>query len=256
VTYSFGDDERARLQAVEDLLDDGSIRMLQRLGVAPGWHCLEVGAGGGSIATWLAEAVTPGGHVVATDLTTQHLSTRTNAVLEVRQHNIVTDPLEADRFHLIHARLVLEHIPERDQVLPKLVRALRPGGWLVVEDVDYISGVPISPFGAREHEHTQSVRLQLFQELGVNHTWGRCVPAKLRQVGLTEVGNEGRVWIMEGGSAGARWFKLSLAHLRPRLLQSGKLTDDEIARMLQLFDDPRWSAFSPIILAAWGRRPT
>ena len=56
------------------------------------------------------------------------------------------------------------------------------------------------------------------------------------------------------GSAGARWFRLSMAHLRPRLVGPGLLDEAEVDRMLELFDDPSWSAYSPIILAAWGQR--
>ena len=59
---------------------------------------------------------------------------------------------------------------------------------------------------------------------------------------------------MQGGSPGARWFRLSLDHLRPRLVGVGMLTDDEVDRMLELFEDPNWAAMSPIIMAAWGRR--
>jgi hypothetical protein len=102
---------------------------------------------------------------------------------------------------------------ERDDVLQKLVRALRPGGWLVIEDTDYVSGVPISDHGAKLHEHTQAVRLQAFASAGVEHTLGRQLPARLRALGLGDVDNEGRVWVMEGGSPGARWFRLSLDHL-------------------------------------------
>jgi SAM-dependent methyltransferase len=255
MNYLFVDDQRARLKAAEDLMDEGSIRVLDRLRPAPGWHCLEVGAGGGSIARWLAERVAPGGHVVATDINTRDLNTNGLSGLEVRQHDVVHDALDETAFDLIHARLVLEHLPQRDQVLQKLVRALRPGGWLVVEDVDYVSAIPISELGAREHEHTQSVRLQAFSASGVDHSLGRQLPARLRALGLKDVGNEGRVWVMEGGSPGARWFKISLAHLRPRLVAPGMLTDDEVDRMLELFDDPNWSAFSPVIVAAWGMKP-
>jgi SAM-dependent methyltransferase len=188
----------------------------------------------------LAERVAPLGHVVATDINTRDLKTSGHATLEVRQHDIVADPIEEAAFDLVHARLVLEHLRERDQVLDKLARALRPGGWLVVEDVDYVSAIPISDAGAREHQHTQSVRLQAFSASGVDHSLGRHLPARLR--------------IMEGGSPGARWFRLSLAHLRSRLVGPGMLTDAEVDRMLELFDDPNWSAFSPIIMAAWARR--
>jgi 2-polyprenyl-3-methyl-5-hydroxy-6-metoxy-1,4-benzoquinol methylase len=254
VSYSFASDERARLEAVEDLLDDGTERVLERLGIAAGWHCLEVGAGGGSIARWLADRVGPGGKVVATDLNIGNLGAEPGSVVEVRQHDVVRDALDEGAFDLVHTRLVLEHLPSREEVLRKLVRALKPGGWLVVEDVDYVSGVPISEHGAREHSHSQEVRLRLFSELGADPLWGRWLPARLREASLSNVGNEGRVWVMEGGSPGARWFKLSLAHLRPRLVGPGKLTEEEVTRMLELFDDPSWSAFSPIIVAAWGQR--
>jgi SAM-dependent methyltransferase len=254
MSYLFVDDQRARLQAAEDLLDEGTVRLLKRLGTRPGWRCLELGAGGGSIARWLAEHVHPGGHVVATDINLRDLNTDGASGLEVREHDIVREPVEEDAFDLIHARLLLEHLPERDLVLEKLARALRPGGWLMVEDVDYISAIPISALGAREHEHTQSTRLRAFSASGVDHELGRRLPARLRALGLADVGNEGRVWVMEGGSAGARWFRLSLAHLRPRLVGPGMLSDAEVDRMLELFDDPNWSAYSPVILAAWGRR--
>jgi SAM-dependent methyltransferase len=254
VNYLFVDDQRARLEAAEDLMDDGTIRVLERLGIRPGWRCLEIGAGGGSIARWLAERVAPLGHVVATDINTRDLKTNGHATLEVRPHDIVGDSIEEAAFDLVHARLLLEHLRERDQVLEKLARALRPGGWLVIEDVDYVSAIPISDLGAREHEHTQSVRLQAFSASGVDHSLGRHLPARLRALGLHDVGNEGRVWVMEGGSPGARWFRLSLAHLRSRLVGPGMLTDAEVDRMLELFDDPKWSAFSPIIMAAWARR--
>jgi len=61
--------------------------------VGPGWHCLEVGGGGGSIASWLANRVLPDGRAVATDLDTRFLETLSIPNLEVRRHDIVTDPL-------------------------------------------------------------------------------------------------------------------------------------------------------------------
>ena len=252
--YLFEADARARLRAAEELLDDGTTRILERLGVGPGWTCLEVGAGGGSIARWLADQVGETGRVLATDLETRHLADLDLPNVEVRQHDVVRDALPSAEFDLIHARLLLEHLPERDAVMPKLVEALRPGGRLVIEDVDYVSGIPVSDLGAPQHARSQSIRLQEFARQGVDHNLGRQLPARLRAAGLTDVGNEGRVWLMEGGSPGARWFKLSMQHLRSRLVGAGKLSDDEVDRMLALFDDPDWSALSPIIMAAWGHR--
>jgi len=245
---------RARLDAIEAFLDPGTIHLLDRLGIAPGWHCLELGAGGGSIADDLARRVGPTGHVVATDLDTRHLAAHVSAAnIEVRRHDIVNEKLGAREFDLIHARLVLEHIPERDAVLAKLVDALRPGGWLLLESVDYVSAIPVSDLGAAEHARSQSVRLREFEAAGIKFDYGRHLPRLMRAAGLHEIGNEGRVCVMEGGSPGARWFELSMEQLRPRLVGPGKLTDAEIDRMLELFADPDWAALSPIILGCWGR---
>jgi SAM-dependent methyltransferase len=246
----------ASLDAIEAFLDPGTIRALRGLEVAPGWRCLELGAGGGSIAAWLSQQVGPAGKVVATDLDIRHLTERVSASnLEARRHDIVADPLGEAEFDLVHARLVLQHIPERALVLQKLVRSLRSGGWLLLEEVDYVSGVPVSERGAREHIHSQSVRLRQFEAAGLPADYGRHLPRLLREVGLVEVGNEGRVFVMEGGSPGARWFQLSMEQLRSRLVGPGKLTEAEIDRMLALFADPDWAALSPIIFACWGRRP-
>lgn len=62
--------EPERLRALENACDPQTTAVLNRLGVGPGWRCLEVGAGAGSIAAWLADTVTPGGAVHAVDLDT------------------------------------------------------------------------------------------------------------------------------------------------------------------------------------------
>jgi SAM-dependent methyltransferase len=254
-TYVFGKPwhgERARLTAAEELLDPGTVALLERLSVAPGARCLEVGAGGGSIAAWLSDRVGPLGHVVATDINTEFLERLGRRNLEVRRHDVVNDALEEGAFDLVHARLVLEHLPGRDAALAKLVRALAPGGTILVEALDYVCGIPITEYGGAEHERTQSVRLREFSKVGLDPFFGRRLPALLRSNGVVEVGNEGRTWVMEGGSAGARWFKLSMEHARARLVGSAKLDDAEIDRMLALFDDPAWAAMSPLVVAAWG----
>jgi SAM-dependent methyltransferase len=245
---------RARLDAVEDFLDPGTIALLERRGVGAGWTCLEAGAGGGSIAEWLASRVGTNGRVLATDLDTRHLIEITRlANVEVRRHDIVADVLPEAAFDLVHARLVLEHLRARNAVLHRLARALKPGGWLLIESVDYASAIAVSELGAPEHMRSQAARLSAFETSGVDVNYGRRLPRAFREAGLVEVGNEGRVYVMEGGSPGARWFELSMRQLRKRLVSEGGISDAEIDRVLGLFADPDWAAFSPIIMACWGR---
>ena len=244
---------RERLAAAEQLLDPGTFRNLELLGVGEGWQCLEVGAGGGSVARWLCNKVGGNGRVTATDIDTRFLDAAGEQNLEAVEHDLCRDELPAGAYNLVHARLVLEHLPERNAVLGKLANALKPGGWLLVEAVDYVSGVPISRLGARLHRRTQAARLRMMRGAGLNPEYGRTLPRELRANGLTQVGAEGRAWIMEGGSAGARWFRLSMAQLRQRLVQEGGVDDAEVEQMLEMFENPDFAAWTPVILAAWGQ---
>ena len=100
--------ERERLAAIEAACDPITIECLEKIGVADGWHCLEVGGGGGSMAEWLCGAVGPSGRVVATDLQTKFLEAIDAPNLEVRRHDITGEDLEPDTFDLVMARKVLE----------------------------------------------------------------------------------------------------------------------------------------------------
>src|SRR5262245_18346844 len=104
----------ARLSALATMLDTGTIRHLTQLGISDDWSCLEVGAGAGSIASWMCERVGRGGHVVATDIDTRFLTTLRRSNLEVRRHDVAADALPERQFDLVHARLVLVHLPKRE----------------------------------------------------------------------------------------------------------------------------------------------
>jgi ubiquinone/menaquinone biosynthesis C-methylase UbiE len=139
-TYAFRNAREAqdeRLRALEAALDPGTITELEAVGVGPGWRCLEVGAGGGSIAAWLSDRVAPEGSVLATDLDTSVLQRLSRPNLEVRPHDVLRDELPEAEFDLIHLRLVLAWLPEPQRALQRLVGALKPGGWLVAEEMDF-----------------------------------------------------------------------------------------------------------------------
>ncbi|GAA2767983.1 hypothetical protein GCM10010103_70250 [Streptomyces paradoxus] len=52
------------------------------------------------------------------------------------RHDVGRDAPPAGPFDLVHARLLLVYVAERDAALRTMVQALRPGVWLVVEDGD------------------------------------------------------------------------------------------------------------------------
>lgn len=257
-TYIFDNawqQERQRLASLEAVYDPGTFRVLAGRGVGEGWHCLEIGGGGGSVARWLSERVGMSGSVLATDLDTRFLDAIGAANVEVRRHDITVDPLPIGAFDLIHMRMVLQHLPERPAVLRRLVAALRPGGWLVSEDMDFASAVAdpaIGPAGVDLFRRMMDGSIRAGG--GMDLEFGRKVARHLAEAGLSDAGAEGRVAMWHGGSAGATAWRLSVEQMRPRFIASGLMTDWEIDQGLQLLQDSDFGAMSPIMMAAWGRR--
>jgi 2-polyprenyl-3-methyl-5-hydroxy-6-metoxy-1,4-benzoquinol methylase len=99
---------------------------------------------------------------VATDIETHRRDSATH--LEVRHHTVGDGMPDARGYDLIHARFVLDHLPQQASVLSKLAAALRPAGHLVIEDHDRCTGSDEAP--------------------------GQHLPHLLRDVGLTEVTSE------------------------------------------------------------------
>jgi SAM-dependent methyltransferase len=249
--------ERARLAVLEEIFDPGTIRHLDALGVGPGWRCLEVGAGAGSVARWLCQRVGPDGRVVATDLKTGFLEPLTDEFecLEVLCHDVVADDLDGDAFDLIHARLLLEHLPERDLTLKRLVAALAPGGVLLLEDFDWSSMVPRPGPGAEVFERVCAALLELMEANGYTPWFGRRLPGLLADAGLERLGAEGRTLIGLPGTATAVWFPLNFESVRDGLVGRGAVTEAELDEMVALCSTPGFSWQYPLLVAAWGWRP-
>ena len=144
--------ERERLALLTQFADPITARRLTDLGVGPGWRCLDVGAGSGTVARWLAGRVGAEGRVVATDMSPRFLGGHGLPNLEVRRHNILEDDLEAAHYDLVHCRALLMHLPDPIGALRRLVDAVRPGGWLLVEEADG------SSFGAADAGHAHAAR--------------------------------------------------------------------------------------------------
>src|SRR5947209_6431180 len=116
--------ERERLGSLTRLYDATTLRLAEQPGLTGGWRCADLGPGTGSVAPLLAGSVGAAGHVLAVDTDTRFLEPLADATLGVRKQDITVEPLPAGGFDLVHARLLLEHLPARDDVLPALAGAL------------------------------------------------------------------------------------------------------------------------------------
>jgi SAM-dependent methyltransferase len=250
------DQTRERFTALPRLFDPGTFRHLEALGVSAGWHCLEVGAGGGSVARWLAERVGPAGSVLATDIDTRFLEPLAGPILEVQRHDITADPLREAAFDLVHTRLVLAHLPEREAVLGRLVRALKPGGWLLLEEFDSL--YQLTDAGQNPVEgwpRAYLAMLRLMTERGVDLRLGRLLPGRLRAHGLVDVDGEARAFLVQPGGPWIDLLRANVEQLREPMRAAEGWSAEAFERELAALDAPDHINPSPLLWAVWGRRP-
>jgi SAM-dependent methyltransferase len=245
--------ERQRLRLLEQMLDPGTIHILEQRGMRPWWHCLELGAGCGSIARWLTSRC-PEGHVVATDIGTTFLAELSAPNLEVLRHDVVAEDFPPGLFDLIHTRWLLANLPEREEVLSKIARWLAPGGWLVTEEVDFFLA-DSSPQPALRRLIAAFEQL-LASSHGADFRWPRRrLPAALSEVGLVELGMSVSARHIGDGSPDDAFHRLSMAQIRPGLVGGGLLSEAEYTAGMDPLDDPAVIDTVFANIAAWGRRP-
>ncbi|HEY5031839.1 MAG TPA: methyltransferase domain-containing protein [Actinomycetes bacterium] len=249
-----------RFDALSSIFDPWTFRHLDDLGIQPGWRCWEVGAGGPSVPAWLGGRVGPSGRVLATDIDLSWLAPSGDPrelPYEVRVHDVGHDAAPAEAFDLVHARLVLVHLPDRDRALETMVGCLKPGGWLLVEDADPALQPLVCP-DETGPEQALANRIKtgfrdLLAERGVDLAYGRTLPRHLRAAGL--VGVEAEAYFPVTSPACNALEAATVEQLRTRLVAAGLATDEEIDRHLASVFAGRLDLATSPLVSAWGQRP-
>ncbi|GHF52282.1 hypothetical protein GCM10010218_37150 [Streptomyces mashuensis] len=243
-----GHQERTRLGAIQQSADAWTTSLLQGLPMRPSWHCLELGAGAGSVAYWLADRC-PDGQVTAVDIDTRHLDPGRAPHLVVEEADITHPGYRPGTFDLVHARYVLCHLPERDEVLARAAEWLAPGGWLVVEE-PYQLPAETSPFPLVQR--LMAAYERRYGAHGTDLTWARSLPALLARSGLEDVRFSGRLSCM-GGFGNDRWRPL-IDHAGPALVADGLLDEADLTGFHALLADPAFVDIPQVTISVWGRR--
>jgi ubiquinone/menaquinone biosynthesis C-methylase UbiE len=239
------------------LLDEFTTRRISDLMDLRGKRCLEVGAGGGSIALWLADQVGPEGSVLATDL--QPLQIPSHDRLTVLRHDLVKEPAPEGEFDLIHSRLVLNHLPERREILHRLVGRLAPGGIYLEEEwdatrTDVVVAAPTPEAAELYRLYQETIGPKILAKAGTDRSFARKVHAVLLEEGLVNVDTyvSARNWT--GGSDSAELVLSSLVQLRQQFLDHG-ITEAQLAEMKAVMEDPRLVVNGHLLFSTSGQRP-
>jgi SAM-dependent methyltransferase len=232
------DPELTRLKLIEQFNDPSTFRHLDAIGVAEGWRCLEVGAGAGSVARWLSQRVGPAGNVVAADLDVRFLGDISAQNVEVRRCDITQDPIEPSSYDLVHARNLLMHLRDPVAVLRRLTAALKPGGWLMTEDVDngaVEAADPAHPFAA---------------------AFDLCAQVHMEQLDLIDVANEAVALVGPGDSPMSQLMIQSFRPMDDAMVANGVVGKSDASDAQRAFEDPSFLYRGGLIVAAWGRKPS
>lgn len=183
-------------------------RHLASLALQGGERVLELGAGTGLFAHELCRAVGERGRVVAVERDERQLARArevcAGSAVELRAGDVSDLPLaprEWGAFDLVHARFLLEHVPDPLAVVTAMVRAARPGGRIVLADDDH-DVLRLHP-AAPHVERLWRAYLETYTRAGNDPFVGRRLVELLAAAGAKPRRND---WIFFGSCAGAPDF--------------------------------------------------
>jgi ubiquinone/menaquinone biosynthesis C-methylase UbiE len=216
-TYIHGtdDDEQRRLSLMNDVLLNSS--MLREMNLRGDEHILDLGSGLGQFTRMMARAV-PRGHVVGIEYSDEQLSVAKRLAANDGESTLA-DLRSGDALHLelgdewgtfdvAHTRFLLEHVPDPLRAVKSMVRAVRPGGRIVLADDDH--GVlrlwPEPPGWTSLWDAYRSA----YDRIGNDPHVGRRLVQLLHEAGAQPVRNS---WVFFGGCAGMETFPVAAANM-------------------------------------------
>lgn len=257
-----GKEGRERLRVLARAMHPSTAALLDRLVLPAGATCLDAGCGGGDVTLELARRVGPAGSVLGVDIdpTVLRLATREARekgldnvafrVLDVRSQHVGTS------FDLVYARFLLSHLAHADAAVSALLGHVRPGGLLVVEDIDF-SGSFTWPESDAFHRYAELYG-RVVRGRGGDPDLGRRLPLLVADHGLEDVvvhvaqpvGLEGDVKLIN---------PLTLVNIADAVLRDGLASRGEIDALVEelyrFAADPRTLVALPRVVQVRGRRP-
>lgn len=249
--------ESERLRKLEALFDPRTQAFIKKIGLRKGHSILEAGAGRGGLLPWLWETVGEQGHVTAIDLKTRFIDHLQQANLEVLEGDLIDIDLGKEKFDLIHERYVLTHIADYRSVLRKMMAALKPGGWLLLEDADFSAArLPTAtPQLGKAFKATIQARNLLFGKKHIDFAFGRRLGKLLDHFGFMNIQEETYAPLDRGGNGTAEIMRLSTLQLWDQYLETEAASEEDLQTFVNLAGDPNQAAVYYSTVSAWGQKP-
>ncbi len=256
--------EQERLQQQAEQLAHESNWLFDQIPIAGGARVVEIGCGPHGCLDLLSERVGPTGSVVGVErsaeavaLARKLVSQRNLGNVEVLEGDARSTGLPRASFDVATSRLVLVNVPQPEQIVAEAAALVRPGGWVVFHEADYVSHVCDPPSAA------WSALVELLQTYsaknGIDPLIGRKLPRLLREAGLIDVRVNPLVHVYPPGH-GRRSILFDFSeNLSERLVAEKLVSDSELtglkADLSRHLADPTTLVVSHLYFQAWGRKP-
>jgi len=255
VITDYDDAERARLSDLAKHVDPYTFYHLDRIGIAPDWICLEVGAGLGTVSLWLADRLTAGGEVVCTDLQTTFIDEIDHPRIRAEKLDILDEPAYENRFDLVVQRAIHHHVPDREAACRHLVKMVKPGGHILSIEPD------IHPAFSDEHpvwRRTWEAVTQWGERKDIDYFTGRRLPGQLADMGLEVLSVHGETALLRGGAApspAVDLYRATLEIVVPEAMRKGFLSKADGEEVMDLLDRPDIWLMAFCFFATHARKP-
>ncbi len=256
-----GEPGAERLHVLARAIRPGTLEALRRAGLGAGMSVLDVGCGPGDVTLEIARVVGSSGRVVGIDMDAAVLThgrvaaEKAGLAVEWRCQD-VEDFDEPGAYDLVYARFLLSHLVDPAAMLDHLLGALRPGGRIVIEDIDISAHTcwPASSAFARYVELYEATA----RAHGVDATIGPRLPGLLLDAGATELHVNLSTPVFLAGE-GKHVACLTLQSIAGSAVESGLTTAAEISELLDALHrheaDPRSLQSIAQICQVTGRKP-
>jgi SAM-dependent methyltransferase len=226
---------------------------------------IDLGCGPAGVLALLAERVGPNGRVVGLDSDPNHValarafaSGQGLAQVEIVQADANQTGLAAGSFDLVHARTLLINLPDPAAVVAEMVRLVKPGGHVLVQEPDLAGRICDPPHPA--YDRLAELFQTVFQRNGADLFTGRRLPTLLLEAGLVDIGVEARADIYPVGNSRRTILPDLVQSLRPIILTEGFLAEAELDDLdhavRKHLDNPDVLVLPHLFFLAWGRRPS
>jgi SAM-dependent methyltransferase len=255
-----GTEGRERLRLLSEVMGPSTGALLAEVGIPRGASCLDLGCGGGDVTRELARAAGPAGRAMGVDLDAVKIDIARSESAEEGIANVAFEALDvtrwepAESFDVVYARFLLTHLARPEELVGTMRRHIRPGGAMILEDIDFRGHFAEPPCPALDRYvdlYSRCVRAR-----GADPDIGPRLPGFLRDAAFLDV----RMRLvqpaaLEGGVK--RLTCVTLETISDAVVQAGLASRDDLRAALEELSafaaDPRTVLGGPRVFQAWGR---